>query len=235
MKIRKFLVLLLYLLIVSVVFLSACAQSAETELPPQEPAAEEPTSEEPTAEEPAAEELTKIRMAVLPVLELTPIYVAMQEGIMAKNGIEVEMIPVASGQEKDQLLAIAEADCGQAEHLSVILSNQEEITQQNITGSFLSSESHPIFSIIAGADSGIESVEDLKGVEIGTSEGTVNEYVAARVLQKNGFSDDEIKFLGRPPHSRPHGPSRKRRTQSSIASDPSWFNGCANTGCKNNC
>jgi len=198
MKIRKFPQLLLYLLIVMAVILSACAQTAETEPQPEEPAAEEPAAEEPAAEDQAPGELTKIRLAALPVLELTPVYLAQQEGLFAKHGVEIDVIPTASGQEKDQLLAIAEADCGQGEHLSILLTNQEEIVMQSVVGTYYPTESHPVFSIIAGANSGIESLDQLKGVEIATSEDTINEYDAVRILQYNGFSDEDIKFLGVP-------------------------------------
>ena len=198
MKIQKLPQLLLYLLITMVVILSACAQTAETEPPPEEPAAEEPAAEEPAAEEPIAGELTKIRLAALPVMELTPVYLAQQEGLFAKHGVEIDVIPTASGQEKDQLLAISEADCGQGEHLAILLTNQEEIVVQSVVGTYHPTETHPVFAIIAGANSGIDSLEQLKGVEIATSEGTINEYDAVGILRNNGFSDEDIKFLGVP-------------------------------------
>ncbi|MFC2055607.1 ABC transporter substrate-binding protein [Chloroflexota bacterium] len=193
MQSRKITQVIMFLFILFSILLSACAQVVETEAPPKEPAAEEAVGEEP-----AAEELTKIRLATLPVMELTPVFLAQQEGFFAKHGVEVETIPTASGQEKDQLLAVGEADCGQGEHLSTLLFNQEKTQVQQVTGSYRPSETHPIFSIIAAANSGIESLEDLKGVEIGTSEATINEYVATGILQKNGFSDEDIKFIGVP-------------------------------------
>jgi NitT/TauT family transport system substrate-binding protein len=198
MRIRKFTQIALSLLILTVVVLGACTQTPETELPPQEPAAEEPAAEEPVVEEPAVGELTKIRLVALPVMELLPVYLAQQEGFFAENGVEVEVIPAASGQEKDQLLTVAAADCGQGEHLSLLLINQDEIVTQSVVGIYHPTESHPIMSIIAGANSGIENLEQLKGVEIATSEGTVSEYDAVGILRNNGFSDEDIKFLGVP-------------------------------------
>ena len=40
-------------------------------------------------------------MAVLPILDTLPMYVAQQEGLFEQNGVQVEFIPVASGAERD--------------------------------------------------------------------------------------------------------------------------------------
>ena len=179
MQSRKITQVTIFLFILFSILLSACAQAGDTDTSSEEP--------------------TKIRLAALSaVIDLTPIYLAQQEGIFAKHGIEVEVIPVASAQEKDQLLVVGEADGGHVEFLSVLLFNQEKIQVQLVCGTLHPSETNPIFSIVAAANSGIESLEDLKGVEIGTSEGTINEYVATRILQRSGFSNEDIKFIGVP-------------------------------------
>lgn len=54
------------------------------------------------------------------------------------------------------------------------------------------------FFIIASPKSEVSSVDDLKGVEIGVSQGTVIEYVTDRLLQAEGFTKDEIKTIAVP-------------------------------------
>ena len=186
-KIRIF-QLLLSLLILIVLLLSACAQSVETETPPEEPADEEPAAEEPAAEEPAAEELTLIKFASFAGEETVPIYLARQEGLLAKHGVEADIIPVASAQEKEQLVAVGEANCEQGELLSVIIANQDEIIKQNLFVSIQPSETHPKFTILAAGNSGIESLEGLKGVEIGTSENSIVEYITTLSFFSLNFS-----------------------------------------------
>jgi NitT/TauT family transport system substrate-binding protein len=51
---------------------------------------------------------------------------------------------------------------------------------------------------LASAQSGIESVEDLSGQEIGISEGTIIEYSTDRLLEAEGLSQDEIKTIAVP-------------------------------------
>jgi NitT/TauT family transport system substrate-binding protein len=54
------------------------------------------------------------------------------------------------------------------------------------------------FFILASPKSGIDSVDGLKGVEIGVSQGTVIEYVTERLLQADGFTPDQIKTIAVP-------------------------------------
>ena len=56
----------------------------------------------------------------------------------------------------------------------------------------------PVFFILAAGQSGITDVEQLKGVEIGVSKGTIIEYLTDRLLQAEGFNNDEINTIAVP-------------------------------------
>ena len=125
-------------------------------------------------------------------------YVAQQEGLFAKHGVDVEFIPVASAPERDQLLAAGGADGTINETLAVMLFNKENVQMQVVRYALRPTEGKGHFFILASAKSGITSVEQLKSVEIGVSQGTVIEYVTDRLLQADGFTADEIKTIAVP-------------------------------------
>lgn len=52
-----------------------------------------------------------------------------------------------------------------------------------------------VFAILAAPKSEIETIEDLKNVEIAVSNSTIIEYVTDRLLGQQGFSDEEIKKI----------------------------------------
>jgi NitT/TauT family transport system substrate-binding protein len=54
------------------------------------------------------------------------------------------------------------------------------------------------FFILASGKSGITSPDQLKGVEIGVSQGTVIEYVTYRLLQESGLAREDIKTIAVP-------------------------------------
>jgi NitT/TauT family transport system substrate-binding protein len=139
-----------------------------------------------------------LKIAVLPIIDTLPMYVAQQEGLFAKHGINVEFIPVASAPERDQLIAAGGADGTINETLAVMLFNKENVQMQVVRYALRPTEGNGHFFILASAQSEISSVDGLKGVEIGVSQGTVIEYVTERLLQADGFSSDEIKTIAVP-------------------------------------
>ena len=139
-----------------------------------------------------------IKIAVLPIIDTLPMYVAQQEGLFAKHNVTVEFVPVASAPERDQILAAGQADGTINETLAVMLFNKETTQMQVVRYALRPTEGHGHFFILASGQSGIITMNDLKGVEIGVSQGTVIEYVTDRILQAEGFTTDEIKTIAVP-------------------------------------
>jgi NitT/TauT family transport system substrate-binding protein len=147
------------------------------------------------APEPSSETL---KIAVLPIIDSLPMYVAQQEGLFTEHGVNVEFISVASAPERDQLLAAGGADGTINETLAVMLFNKEKVQMQVVRYALRPTEGSAHFFILASAQSGINTLDGLKGVEIGVSQGTVIEYVTERLLQADDFSAEEIKTIAVP-------------------------------------
>ncbi len=146
----------------------------------------------------AEPEQVTLRMALLPVLDTLSIHVAAQEGFFEEQGVSVEIIPVSSAPERDQIVSAGEADGMLNEVVSTLFYNKDEVQVQIVRTARAATSEAPIFRILASADSGITSVEDLKGVEIGISEGTVIEYLTDRLLEAEGFTENEIASIAVP-------------------------------------
>jgi len=110
----------------------------------------------------------------------------------SEQGVNVEFIPVASAPERDQIILAEQADGMINETLSTIFFNKEDTQIQIVRLARAATKEAPVFHILAAGDSGITTVEDLKGVEIGISDGTVIEYLTDRLLQAEGFAPEEI-------------------------------------------
>lgn len=151
----------------------------------------------PAAQVPATEHVT-LKIAVLPIIDTLPMYVAQQEGLFAKHGVNVEFVPVASAPERDQLIAAGQADGMVNETISTMLFNKEQVQVQAVRYALRPTENSGHFFIIASAKSGITDAQGLKGIEIGVSQGTIIEYVTDRLLQAEGLTSDEIKTIAVP-------------------------------------
>jgi NitT/TauT family transport system substrate-binding protein len=189
---RKIILLTLSLL----VLLAACG-APQTDLPATAEG-EPPIVIQPTYNLPENRELATIRLALIPVIDTLPMFVAEFEGIYANYGLNVEIIPVASAPERDQLLAAGQADGTLNEILSVMFFNRDSVQMQAVRYGHMAAPGFGHFFILASENSGISTPADLAGVEIGISQGTIIEYVTDRLLEKNGLSADQIKTVSVP-------------------------------------
>lgn len=139
-----------------------------------------------------------LRIAALPVLDALPLHVAETEGYFAAQGIAVELIPVASAAERDQLLQAGQIDGFITDLVALALYNRDAVQVVAARYAMVPTADFAQFRVLAAAQSGIVTVEDLRGVPIGVSEGTVIEYVTHRLLEAEGLPTDAIATLAVP-------------------------------------
>jgi NitT/TauT family transport system substrate-binding protein len=178
MNIYRYTLSLSFIIIIASIALVSCSQDVT-----------------PTA---VAEEPVTLRIAVLPILDALPMYVAQQEGLFEEHGVKVEFIPVASAAERDQVITSGQADGMINEAVSTLFYNQDETQIQIVRFARVATPTSPQFFILASGQSGITNVEDLQGVAVGISEGTVIEYLTDRLLEAEGFTQDEIQTIAVP-------------------------------------
>ena len=140
---------------------------------------------------PAAQPTT-LKIAVLPILDALPMYVAQAKGYFKAQGVTVEFIPVSSAAERDQVMAAGQADGMINDLISTLFYNKDQIQIQIVSFARTATKDFPQYRILASGSSGITTVEDLKGVPIGISEGSVIAYTTDRLLEAAGFAPDEI-------------------------------------------
>lgn len=143
-------------------------------------------------------EKQSLKVAVLPIIDSLPMYVALEEGYFEKYDLMVELVPVGSAPERDQLIAAGQVDGMINELLSTMMNNREETSVQVVRYARAATSDTPLFSILASQQSGITNLDDLKGEKIGISEGTVIAYLTDRLLQLEGFTAEEIQTVAVP-------------------------------------
>lgn len=143
-------------------------------------------------------EPVKLRIAVLPILDALPMYVAQANEYFNEQGVEVEFVPVSSAAERDQVMTAGQADGMINDLVSTVLYNQDSTQIQIVSFARTATPEFPQFRILSARDSGINEVDDLMGVEIGISEGSVIEYTTDRLLEAEGFSPIEIVTIAVP-------------------------------------
>jgi NitT/TauT family transport system substrate-binding protein len=141
---------------------------------------------------PARPEEPKLKLALIPVLDTIPIFIAQQNGYFAEQGITVETVPVKSPQERDVLVTTGQVDGVLTDLQSVGLLNKDAPKLKAVYTSRRPFPNAPIFRILAGPKTNINAPADLKGVPIGISANTVMEYLTDRMLAGEGLKPEEI-------------------------------------------
>jgi NitT/TauT family transport system substrate-binding protein len=139
-----------------------------------------------------------IRIGVLPITDVVPFYIAEQQGYFKDQGLNVELVPMASAAERDQFMATRQIDGQVNDLVATALFNAEQPRLKIVRRARQAFPERPQFWILAPKDSPISSVQDLKGVEIGISQNSVIAYITDRLLELNGLKKEDIRTTNVP-------------------------------------
>lgn len=141
-----------------------------------------------------------LRVGVLPVLNTLPLFVAQQEGFYQEAGVSVELVPIESARDRSIGLQTGELDVGNNDAIAAVL--------QIASGDGLKIVRHDafmpgvrFFSVVTGAESGLESAEDLIAAlredraQIAISNNTIIEYLATEMLRSAGYEPEENDYI----------------------------------------
>jgi NitT/TauT family transport system substrate-binding protein len=133
-----------------------------------------------------------LRIALLPILDVLPYHVALQNGYFAEEGISVEGVPVRSAQERDTLMQTGQVDVQLTDLIGPVAFNQETPVVKVVYTARRAYPDSPMFRLLAGPGSGVADAQGLKGVPVGISQNTVIEYLTDRMLQGEGLAAEDI-------------------------------------------
>jgi NitT/TauT family transport system substrate-binding protein len=133
-----------------------------------------------------------LKIGLLPILDVLPIYVADQEGYFKEQGIQVELVPFGSAVERDTALQSGQIDGEINDLISAALLNKDEDRVRVVRIAMRATPDKAMFAILAADSSDIQSPADLAGAEIAISTNTVIEYVTDQILTAEGLAPENI-------------------------------------------
>ncbi|KAF0104841.1 MAG: NitT/TauT family transport system substrate-binding protein [Chloroflexi bacterium] len=102
---------------------------------------------------PKPAEKTPLKVAVLPVLDSLPLYVAEKQGYFEQAGLQVELIPVGSAPERDQLMQSEQIDGMLNELVTTLYYNRDGSKVKIVRFARIATAEYPVFRILAAKDS----------------------------------------------------------------------------------
>ncbi|SFK91489.1 ABC transporter substrate-binding protein [Geodermatophilus ruber] len=150
--------------------------------------------------EPGAPEVTDLTVGVLPLADLAPLYLAIEEGYFEDEGITVEPAVASGGAAQIAGMIAGDIDLTYSNYVSIVEAAEQGLPLRIVRENNRSGPQ----GIYAAADSGITRPADLAGQRIAiNSLGNIQELTARAVLDSHGVDPDSLEFVELPPSDMP--------------------------------
>lgn len=139
----------------------------------------------------SAEDKT-LKVGLLPIIDVLPFYVAQNKGYFEAEGLQVELVPVKSAQERDALIQAGEIDGALTDLQGVAIFDREAPELKVVIKARKAYPDSPHFRIVAAPGFEVTKPADLANVPVGISHNTTIEYLNDRLLTAWGLPADQI-------------------------------------------
>lgn len=180
-------------LVFLLVLLAACAPATPTAAPV--PGSASPAAQATTV---APSQPGSLRIGVLPITDVVPFYIALEQGYFKQQGLNVELVPTASAAERDQMMITQQIDGELNDLVSTVLFNKDKPNIKIVRTARTAFPNAPEYWILVPKESTVKSPKDLAGKDIAISQNTVIEYVTDRLLELEGVATADIKTTNVP-------------------------------------
>ncbi|MCE5203952.1 MAG: MetQ/NlpA family ABC transporter substrate-binding protein [Actinomycetia bacterium] len=173
--------------VLTLVFALVLGVSALAGCSPTEPASKPATNPVEAAEpEP-------IKIGTLPTEDALPLWVAEEEGLFTKAGLNVEIITLQAAQERDAAFASGAIDAFMGDVIAAAALEAGGSPVSLATVMLGATPAEGRFGIVAKPGSKARTLNDLAGVPVGTSSASIQEYVFDALMADAGVSADQVK------------------------------------------
>ncbi|MBA4371207.1 MAG: nitrate ABC transporter substrate-binding protein [Coriobacteriaceae bacterium] len=141
-----------------------------------------------------AEVVRPVRIGTLPTEDALPLWVAEQQGVFAKVGLDdVEIVTFQAAQERDTAFTSGAIDAFMGDLIAAANLEHAGTSVTVATVMLGSTPAEGRFGIVSAPKSGITTLSALAGVPIGTSSDTIQEYVLDGLMRQSGIPADKVK------------------------------------------
>ena len=137
-------------------------------------------------------EKTKLTVGVMGSIDAVPLVIAEQNGYFEEEGVDLDLQIFKAANDRDAALQAGELDGVLCDETAISIYQNSDIDMK-ITGITNGS-----WTLVAGKDSGITSLSDLKGKKVGISKNTMIEYLADDIALSNGLEVSDIEKVAIP-------------------------------------
>lgn len=172
------------LLAVAALALSGCTDSAAPNTAPSD-------------SDSAPDEVTKIRVAALPIAETGALWAAIDKGIFADHGLELEVVPAQGGAQAIPALISGDIQFAIGQPFGPIRADLQDLGVA-IIGDYADSlaDGDDVNAVVALGDSGISGPKDLSGKKVSVNSlGAAGDLTIRAAVDADGGDSSTIEFI----------------------------------------
>jgi NitT/TauT family transport system substrate-binding protein len=138
-------------------------------------------------------DLSPMRIGMVPSEDCLPLWVAERDGLFKNAGMSVELKAYASPEERDAALKDGAVDVIASDVVGAARQRATGVPVKIVTLMLGATPSEGRYGIAVKPGSAVTSLVDLAGKPVGTSSGTMEEYVFTSLMYQAGLGPTEIK------------------------------------------
>ncbi|HWW46639.1 MAG TPA: ABC transporter substrate-binding protein [Xanthobacteraceae bacterium] len=143
-----------------------------------------------------AADLQKVRVSIIPINDVTPLFAAMKQGYFAEEGLEIDTTPSAGGATGIPGLIAGSFDIVYGNVVSMLLAAQQGIDiRVAAPGTKIDTPEFDMSAMVVRADSGIKTGRDLEGKSVGVNTRNNVIWLYARAwIKATGGDPDRVTY-----------------------------------------
>jgi NitT/TauT family transport system substrate-binding protein len=143
-------------------------------------------------------ELTTVTIGLIPITDVAPIYLGIEQGIFAEHGMELDIQLAQGGAAIVPAVVSGEYDFGYSNAVSLLVAHEKQIPIQVISNGSTSTniDGADTTEVAALADSGIKTILDLQGKTVAINAlSNFGDTTIRNSLEQAGGDPDSISFV----------------------------------------
>lgn len=156
------------------------------------------SGEESASSSGGAEGLTPIEVGVIPIVDVAPIYLGVQEGLFEEEGLDVTLTLAQGGAAIVPAVTAGQMDFGFSNITSMIVGRSKGLPVKMVApgGSSTGDTDADFASVMTLPDSGIETVTDLAGKKVGVNTlNNISDSTISEAVKQAGGDYESIEFV----------------------------------------
>ncbi|MBD8043282.1 ABC transporter substrate-binding protein [Arthrobacter sp. Sa2BUA2] len=156
------------------------------------------STDETSSGSPAAEGLTAIEVGVIPIVDVAPIYLGVEEGLFEAEGLDVTLTLAQGGAAIVPAVTSGQMDFGFSNITSMIVGRSKGLPVQMVApgGSSTGDPDADFAAVMTKPDSGIETTKDLEGKKVGVNTlNNISDSTISEAVKQAGGDYESIEFV----------------------------------------